>query len=246
MRIKYSKYKNVRMLDTFYPVLGDAAMILKGRKENKYMLSYMEDIIQKDPNFDIYIAQLGDVINFYISSLKANEEFVKLSPHKIDRKLDGDNIMLKIGGGSFSFNPTGQHWKDRRQSLLKAIGFNHVSRYLPLMIREADRFIDRVEAGVEIDFNNLCQKITFSVIAKILFGDDVDIETELCDYMHPNGRVEQLSLLDVYPLLTKCIFDEREHVLGMMFPFLKEYNLIRPFSTNRRNMLEYHRVLRKV
>ena len=143
------------MTDKFYPILGDIAIIIQRVKEGKYLLGYMENFIKEDPNFDIYLAQYGEQILYHLSSFQAHEEFSKLVQVKIDRQENCDDTIKKLGFGAFSLQKSSERQRERRHQLTKLIGFNNLSRLIPLMIRLSDKVLSQLKKTKSLNLTHI-------------------------------------------------------------------------------------------
>ena len=189
------------MTDKFYPILGDMALAIQRAKEKKYILGYMEEYLKQEPKFDVYLAQYGDAILYHICSLKAHEELLKLIQTKVDRQENCDSTIIKLGGGSFTLQKSTDKQRERRNQLTKIVGFNNISRFIPLMIELTDRILSQLKVGEEIELDYSLQKITLYVISKVVFGEDIDVSKEFLPYINKDDTVSQKSFLDGYPIV---------------------------------------------
>ena len=200
------------------------------KKESIFRAQYYRDLSLNNQNYDFYISQQGASTIFDVLSTEALNEFEKLVPFKIDRHNHyGINPIGNIVPHSFLLLETTKEWVERRKEAMKSIGINHISRYIPLMIEATDEWAKSVKKNEEIDLSLECSKIIFAVIAKILFGKDVDNMLPI-PYISPKtGKTTYLSPWDFYFQYGKDEFDGYTNPKGCFFPFLAKYGLAEPY-----------------
>jgi len=174
VRQKYKKYPNVGMAEKYHPMLGDIVIINKNEQENKFKMQHYIDDVKSKPDTDIYISQFGPVTLYEICSPKAFDEFERLVPEKIDRNDQEGTPIGYIAPRSFGVIESTANWNERRKFILKAIGINYASKYIPLMIETVDKWAKSVKKHESIDLNFEMNRITFGIITRILFGRDIE------------------------------------------------------------------------
>ena len=181
------------MMKEFAPVLGNIKLSQQYEKENKYTLQHFIDIPIENPDVDFYIAQLGSFTLYEITSTKSQTEFEKLVPDKIDRH---DCKGLSLGNminGAFVLIESNKDWNERRPTIMKIIGINHASKFIPMMIEAVDEWFTKVKKNEAINLSIEMKRITFRVISKILFGKDI-YKMDKTTYVDPYS--EEISLLN--------------------------------------------------
>ena len=232
---EYMKYPNVSVREKFYPLLGDVATFVKNERENKYRMQGHIDIALTKSNIDIKLVQSGPVTIFDITSPKAWNEFEKLIPEKFDRFDHYKFLVGNIAPNSIVLMQSNKRWDERRKAILKTIGINFASKYIPMMIKIVDEWIDEVSIGADLDLSFELNKITFRIITKILFGRDID-KMDKCVYISPIDRTKQtLSFEECYFRYSKNEFDSHFSVIGKIFSPLAKLSLIEPFKSNATN-----------
>ena len=175
IRRKYKNWPNVAMTEKFYPMLGDIAIIVQNEKENKHKMIHYVELALKNKDYDLNITQMGDLTQIDVLSPKALTEFEKFIPEKIDRHHNGDGFPVgNILPRSLVVTESTQEWLERRKEEIKTLGINRISQYIPMMIATTDEWAKTVNRNQRIDISLEVSRIVFRVIAKILFGDDVD------------------------------------------------------------------------
>ena len=181
IRRKYKNWPNVAMTEKFYPMLGDIAIIVQNEKENKHKMIHYVELALKDKDYDLNITQMRSLTQIDVLSPKALTEFEKLVPEKIDRHHNGDGFPTgNILPRSLVVIESTQEWLERRKESIKTIGINRISQYIPMMIATTDEWAKNVNRNQKVDLLQEISRIVFKVIAKILFGNDVDINIEMC------------------------------------------------------------------
>ena len=223
------------MSKKYYPMVGDIELIVQNEKVNKFRRCMFIDLGIQQPNIDFYIFQLGEMTLFSLVSTKAWEEFEKLVPDKIDRHDHREYSFLDIARGSFAFLPSHTEWNERRKTILKTIGINWASKYIPLMLETTDNWIRDVKKNESINLTVEIQKITFTIMSKILFGSDIE-NMESILYQSPyDGTKNHISFMECFFALSKDLFDSYLSVKGRLFPILIKFNLIEPYKSNKVN-----------
>ena len=190
----------------------------------------------QDNHFDFYVFQQGANTFVNVLSIKALSEFELLLPEKIDRhNQKGGFPVGKIVNGSFAISESTKEFHERRKEASKAIGINHISQYIPLMIETTDEWIKTVKRNEKIDLSFEIMKIVFKFITKMLFGSDVD-QMKPIPYISPKtGELEDFSLEKFYLTYPRDEFDGYISLKGIFFPFLERYGLSEPYQSNLKN-----------
>ena len=234
-RQKYKNYKNVGMSEKFHPMLGDIAIIFENENNNRYRRQIFIDLGMQKPHLDFYLFQPGPITLFSLVSIQAFDEFEKLIPHKIDRYNHKKFSFVDIVRGSFALNQSNEDWNERRKTIMKTIGINYASKFIPLMIQTVDKWLVCVKKNESINITIEMQKITFNIMSIILFGSDIE-NMEPVLYQSPlDGSRKHLSFEEFFFALSKDIFDTYLSVKGRLFPILIKLNLIEPYKSNLAN-----------
>ena len=243
VRQKYKNYKNVGMSEKFHPMLGDIALIVQNENNNKFRRQIFIDLGMQKPHLDFYIFQPGPITLFSLVSIQAFDEFEKLMPHKIDRHDHREFPFVDIVEGSFALNQSNEDWDERRKTIMKTIGINYASKFIPLMIQTVDKWLVGVKKNESINITIEMQKITFKIISIILFGSDIE-NMEPVLYQSPfDGSRKHLSFEEFFFALSKDIFDTYFSVKGRLFPILIKLNLIEPYKSNLVNKESFFKAL---
>ena len=126
------------------------------------------------PDSDFFFTLLGPQPFIYACSSKALNEFEKFIPDALDRHHHEGLLLSNFAPKSMSLLPSNKNWEDRRKHTLKVIGVNFASRYIPMMIQIVDNWISEVKIDEDYDLTGEINKISFRIIAKMLFGRDID------------------------------------------------------------------------
>ena len=121
------------------------------------------------------------------------------------------------------------------KELVKIIGTNHISRYIPLMIDATDKCLKSIKRDEQINISFEVTKIIFRIIAKIIFGADVDWMPPI-QYTSPKtGETSKLPLEEFYFRYAQDEFDGYMSSKGVLLPLFAKYNLIEPYKSNYKN-----------
>jgi cytochrome P450 len=126
---------------------------------------------------------------FLIYSSQACEEFLKLIPTKIDRFANHLKHFGRITKGAVDQIPSNSNWKQRRDRIMKIMGVNFSSKYLPLMIQALENKSKNWVIGQYIDFTSEMTFITFDIITQILFGKDIKDKIGDLNYINYQDQV---------------------------------------------------------
>ena len=108
-----------------------------------------------------------------------------------------------------------------------------------MMIKTTDKVLESYPIGEEISFNSVFSSITFDVITKIFFGQDITDEKNVIEYVCPfTGKKLMLSFHEYFLKVADNEFEAYIDPKGKLLPFLAEYKLVEPFKTNARNVKE--------
>lgn len=235
IRNKYKQYSNVAMNKKFHLMAGDVADISQNEKDNKNRLLHYTDLAMEGKDYDVYIMQYGPNIYADIISWVGLDEFEKLVPHKIDRGTMAGTPFENISYGALSIMESTKEWSERKKELIGLMGNNHISKYIPLMIETTDEWAKSVKKNERMNLSFEITKIVMKVIAKVLFGTDVD-NMPLIPYICPKTKeTTHLTLEMFYFQYIKDEFDGFFDIRAAFLPFLAKYKLIEPFKTNFKN-----------
>ena len=97
----YQRYHNVTMTPKFVPLLGDSAVVLKYKNENKYMFwEHIQNGVDH-PECDIKFGLRGSDIRFYITSSEAVKQFINCIPTNADRGTEQNRFFGKLAPLAF-------------------------------------------------------------------------------------------------------------------------------------------------
>ena len=146
-------------------------------------------------------------------------------------------------GGSLALNHSNEDWDERRKTIMKTIGINYSSKFIPLMIQTVDKWLVGVKKNESINISTEMQKITFNIMSIIMFGSDIE-NMEPVLYQSPlDGSRKHLSFEEFFFALSKDIFDTYLSVKGRLFPILIKLNLIEPYKSNLINKESFFKAL---
>ena len=241
----YQRYHNVTMTPKFVPLLGDSAVVLKYKNENKYMFwEHIQNGVDH-PECDIKFGLRGSDIRFYITSSEAVKQFINCIPTNADRGTEQNRFFGKLAPLAFGSLTSTQNWKDRRNAITSCIGLNYTSKYIPLMISSLETTISSWKPNQWLDFNEELSSATFNIVSTIFFGMDMDSKIEKVTYTELNDSQIQLPFKEFFIKLVEDIVKSSMNPLSTFFPFVIEYNLCKPYTTIEKNCVELRAVLKR-
>ena len=235
-RVTYGKYDNVKISEKSSVFLGDFSLIMQNKKDKKSMFHHYIEESLENKGIDIRLNFFGSLIAFSLCSTKAMDEFEKLQPSTIDRDEQRDSPLIKFLAGSFVTTRSDERWAKRRKEMIKMVGINSCSKHIPMMIETIDKHIEACPLNEEISLTEMFTAVTFEIITKIFFGQDIIEEMEKMEYICPHTGDK--SMLKFHEFFPKCIhehFDGFFNIKSKIFSFLAEYDLIDPYKTNAKN-----------
>ena len=154
-------------------------------------------------------------------------------PHKIDRwAVDGtghDRIQGDFPEGADLSTPGKmQRWA----AFVRSMGISFASWFIPIILDECKKMVDRMEVGTTVDMSEEASKITFNIICLILFGDDLHGKLESCVYESRDGQKHEIEIHDATEKTQlDCVADSME-IYNVIFPEMVYWNI---GTSNRRN-----------
>ncbi|CAI2366632.1 unnamed protein product [Moneuplotes crassus] len=239
---RYRKFRNVVMSQST-SLFGEYEVVERMKKENKFMSYYLMEDGVKNSEMDIRVVFSGKQPYFLLTSCRAFKEFRDLCPKDIDRWDHSSKSFGRMCVGSLDQIRSNQDWKQRRDAIMKVIGINFSSRFIPLMIRKIKENTNAWKQNEEIDLSKEMQSTTFAIITEILFGIDIKQKIGLIDYKDFKGKVHQINFEQYITTLSKDCFKAKSHPLSILFPFMVHRNLLRPNNIVGENCQNLWRVL---
>ena len=210
----YSKHDNVYITKSLSLLKGDRQMSLQWETENKYRFWHLMQVKLDNPNWDIRVTYSGSQPLFLIYSAKAWEEFHKLVPTKIDRQANHLKHFGRITRGGIEQIRSSKSWKQRRDLLMKTMAVNFSTRYIHSMVESFEQISKSWTSENEINLNEEMSKISFSIITKILFGEDIIDKVGFLRYYRMNGEATRLDLRNYFTLLIDDLESSSRSILN--------------------------------
>ena len=231
----------------YVPFLGDfkhlqSEYISKG----KFVAQYFRDISLIENSKPAYYLQFPNLNLLLIKDGEWLLELNRIIPKYVDRYSIDDEGFGQIGvlGGIGRIKST-EEWKRRRETMMKTIGINHASRFIPLFLKCLTNNFGLLEEGEKINFSNISNTTVFSFILAILFGKNTEQELGMCNYEHKDGRMERMKLQKTMMTLGSNLMAESLQLYNILFPQLIHWNLGKENRRNLRNNNELVRVLKE-
>ena len=113
------------------------------------------------------------------------------------------------------------------------------------MISSVEAKIKSWKTNQWLDFNQELQNVAFDIICNILFGMDINEKIDKFTYTNSNDIQSQLELKEFFIEVVKDIMKSLMNPLSILFPFIVDYNLCKPYTTIEKNCAELRAVLKK-
>ena len=142
-------------------------------------------------------------------STKAVREFSKQYLTKIDRNdYMLNRVIGKIFYDSFIARKSDANFKERRETVMKTLGINFASRYIPMLIENLDNGLKEIDLNEEIDFTYAISRIGFDFIWKLLFGKNYKTKLDnKFNYIMMDGSTITLDFAEMFIKIVRDIFE---------------------------------------
>jgi len=146
---------------------------------------------------------------------------------------------------SLLMNKSSKNWKIRRDAIVKYMGLSRASSYIPTMIDSTLDLIDKWKDGEKYTLISEFNKITFRIITIILFGKDVNEKIGEIEYIEADGSINKLDFAGYFIKLCKTLIQNSFSFRSLAFPFFLDRDFTKPYSTDKKNILNLHTHLKK-
>lgn len=122
-------------------------------------------------------------------------------------------------------------------TFLKNVGINYASRFIPIMCDTLEAFTNKWKSfRGDINMSKEASLLTFDIICKILFGQDMNEQLEKCQYTDlKTGRIETREMHDALEKIAiDCSFAALKP-FNVIFPWLVEYDVGKENKANTAN-----------
>ena len=210
------------------------------------MGQYFRDISLIEDSKPAYYLQFPNLNCLLIKDGEWLSELNRRIPRYVDRHSIDDEGFGQIGVlGGIGRTKSTNEWKRRRETMMKTIGINHSSRFIPFFLKCLTNNFGLLEEGEKINFSHTSNTTVFSFILTILFGKDTEQELGMCNYEHKDGRIERMKLQKTMMTLGSSLMSESIQLYNILFPQLIHWNLGKENRRNLRNNNELVRVLKE-
>jgi len=133
--------QNVGLSPRFYPLLGDFKFLNDEYiSKGKFIGHFLRDIAFEKPFKKFFFAVLGMDDILFVNDVSLFSDFQKLVPIHLDREpIDGTSFGRVGGTGGLGQDKSTELWKKRRMMMMKTIGVNHASRFIPIFARHCQK-----------------------------------------------------------------------------------------------------------
>ena len=150
------------------------AQLKRGKDLAESLIEWKSERKELGKEHDFVLLQLGIPVMHAVTP-EAVEEAIQKVPLYIDRNSES-RVLNWLAPRSAFFNRSSSDWKRKRENASRTIQFNKASRHVPLMFEEATTAAATWTTQPQVELKSAISDITFSVISKILFGKDLDLE----------------------------------------------------------------------
>jgi len=182
----------------YIPFLGDFRQLQNEYADkNKFLGHFYRDLYLTEDAKPVYLFQAPAMNIMLVNDVEWLAELNKLIPKYLDREPIDNTGFGKVGStGGIGQSRSTEEWKLRRETLMKILGINHASRFIPPFLKYLTENFGKLKPGEEFNFSQTSNTAIFSFILTILFGKNVEKELGYCNYEYKDGRIEQLKLYD--------------------------------------------------
>mmetsp|Transcript_40011 Transcript_40011/g.39609 ORF Transcript_40011/g.39609 Transcript_40011/m.39609 type:complete len:291 (-) Transcript_40011:777-1649(-) len=243
MRRRYKRYPNVALSPNFIPVLGEIKICMDNMSQGRFIFEHYEKAALEKGK-DLMLIFSGDLPQFLLFSVKAHDEFLKLFPKKLDRNDYFRDTILKISSGSMDQMRTTSLQKKIKKELMSSLGLNTLSKKIPEIIQILQQHLASWQTKDFEDISDNLSSLTFDIISHSIFGECYTKIPD-CRYINESGTVETLKFGKCF---RKVLSDTLNHYftpVAKFFPAVSKYNLVKPYSTDKKNVDEIDRILLK-
>lgn len=235
------------MTEKFVPFLGDFHTMKKEYMDKgKFMGRYMRDLYTTDGAKPLYYMQFPNKESILVNDVDSFAELNKLIPIVLDREAIDNSGFGRIGGtGGLGEIKSTPEWRTRRETLMKTIGINHTSKFIPMFMGYMEQNFSKIEVGEVINFSQMSNTTIFSIIQAILYGKDIHDKCDPCNYECKDGSIKQLKLYDCVMEICEDCESVSMKMINVVFPQLIDYNIGPENRRIARNNDEIARVLKK-
>lgn len=147
--------------------------------------------------------------------------------------------------GSLDQIRSNKDWKTRRDSIMRTIGINFSSKYIPLMLDKIKKYSDKWDIGKQIDMQVEMKHVTFEIITEILFGRNITENIGQVRYKSFKGEVSELNFMKFLTTLFQDTMIAKSKIQSVMFPVLIYKNLFRPNNIVYENICTFRKIIRE-
>lgn len=206
-------------------------------EKGRFTFQYLADT--DAAKYDIRLGHMGETMQFEVISPKACEELDKLIPHVVDRYNGKFGIQfVRAFGETSALRRTDDHYKKVRSVLTKLLGFNHASRYIPIVLDCIEEKVKGWKEGETIEALEEMCNVVLKIIIKIIFGKDINDEVEHMNYHTKDGKVVEMDFYTFFPQVMRDLLDAEIHYINIVFPVLFKNGWCYPNNVNEKNIIE--------
>lgn len=242
----YSQFKDVTMIDKFYPFFGDyKVMSQQFIEKGKFIGHYIRDFAFQEGAPKFTLVQWAFSSHLAVNDPETISELEKLVPTCLDRFPIDNTGHGRIGGtGGIAQIPSTDQYKLRRETWMKIMGVNYASRFIPTFIKYLEQNFNKLKEGDTADVSQMISSITFEIICTIIYGKDTEEKLELCNYEDPQGNIQKLNLYECIMSIASDCNRAAQRLTSVLFPLTVEYDIGQENARNTRNNNEIIRVLK--
>ena len=208
-RRHYKKFANVWTSAQTSLLRGDVPEITRNYLSKGVQRAVLATyLFLKDPSKDFVFLNFLEP-TLYPCSAEAIGECISKIPSHMDRGYKR-NFMLGIVRSSVFLSRSTSRWKHRRRVATTSLQFNRSSQYVPMIQEKARQHTERWVKSGEIEFPPAASDLTFSVITRVIFGTDLQLERSF-SYEDKAGAIHAVTL---HEMLVSCVRDAARATLS--------------------------------
>mmetsp|Transcript_24842 Transcript_24842/g.27501 ORF Transcript_24842/g.27501 Transcript_24842/m.27501 type:complete len:460 (-) Transcript_24842:31-1410(-) len=201
---------------------------------NQHRFRYLCDA--DSSKYDIRLGTMGPDIFFEFMSPQALSELNKLIPEKVDRHTSKNGMQFaQLFPNTSALKRSGKIYKTHRQVFLKLLGFNYASKYIPKMLHVIKEKVESWEEGQTINALAEMGDVALKIIVMIAFGKDINNQIRPMNYIHKDGRIEQMDFYHFFPTLMYDLLIAQHIPINVVFPIIFQKGWLYPNNINQKN-----------
>lgn len=189
---------------------------------------------------------IGNQPKLFVQDLELYSKILRMVGTKVDRETPYIlEILFFWVTNTFFIEQMSDSWRVRRRVILEHMGVNRISRYIPLFAEEFKSSLSEWKNNPnEVEMSKECMKISFSIIARIMFGSEVTEILSQIEYEDiKTGELQKLSFFETWFSFIRDCISVKYNPLILLCPLFFKFGLGRTNKANRRNAVRIKEAL---